>query len=77
MAEAYLRQGRWRWGGGGGYLFGSLPLGVEDGDIPGDRFSGSSAYHGTAERIFHVQALYLTDSGGARIEGASALLQPV
>ena len=44
MLEVYHIKGRWRWGGGGGgYLCGFLPPDAEDGEIHGDRLSGSSA----------------------------------
>ena len=44
MTAVYHRQGKWKWGGGGGsHLCGVLNLGYEDGEMPGDRLFGSSA----------------------------------
>ena len=63
-------------GGGGGtsYLCGFLNPGVEGAEIPCDRLSSSSAYRETAEGIFHVNTLFLTDSGGEKGEGYVASL---
>ena len=62
---------------GGGFLFGLLPPGANDGKIHGDRVSGSSEFRGPAEGTLHIQTLFLVDSAGARREESAALMRPV
>ena len=40
--------------GGTNYLCGFLPMGAQDGDMPGDGLSRSSAYRGPDERTFQL-----------------------
>ena len=76
MIEVYCRQGRWKFGGGAStnHLFSVLPPGAEDGEIPGDRLSGSSASSGTSEITLHVQNFFLAYSSGERGKLSAASL---
>ena len=63
--------------GGGGVtsnICGILPPGSEDGEMPSDKLSVSSAWRGPAEVTFHVHSLFLTDSSVARGQGSAAPL---